>query len=767
MSALPSEPLRVPGPPPRRRRRPVAAVAAVAVIASGLLAGVAAPAHAANVTYYVDATAGADANSGLDQSHPWKSLGKVNATTFGAGDRILLKAGSTWTGQLWPKGSGAAGAPIVIDSYGSGAKPRVNGGGTVADAVRLFNQEYWTIRDIEVTNAAPATGTAGANLGDFRGIHISGDNSQTLDGFLVDAVAVHDVTGRVNWIGGDTADNAPGVTFQTGWDASKRTGGIVIDTTVPTVGAPPSTPTIINDAVVQHSTITNTSFAGIVVKQYTGSSSGAVATGWGTRTSAGDTKFRPHTNIVIRDNYIAQAGTAYGCNGIYLTDVRGGTIERNVVDRAGTSGIETYFADNVTIQFNEVFGTTQKAGGADSNGIDTDKGTTGQLVQYNYVHGNGDGILLCQFAFGNVVVRYNVLAGNQRYQLYLHSDRAATAQIYNNTIYNDASSSLIYGYGDGLTATYAISANILYSTRANAALSTSGTITYTSNLYGGATLPVPAGDTRAVVADPRFVSAPINAPSGTAGTGPALDAALELRVAADSPAVNAGVTIGGNGGRDYAGNPLYNGAPDIGAFEQPGGTTTPVTTRHTFDALPVGPLAGGTEGLAVSTAGGSVAVVAVPGATDRSVRLTRTANSGSTSVSQTFSPALTGTVTVETNVMRESAYVSGNDYFAIPYLRGSSGLNAVSVAMTKNTIVAYSGTSLVTVGSYTPGRWYNVRVVVSTPAASFDLFLDGVLVLDNAAVRNPLPGLAQIDYYANSTNYGSVVIDDIAVTATP
>lgn len=558
--------------------------AAVAVLAAGAIVGIAGPGQAANTTYYVDSVSGVDTNTGLDESRPWKSLSKVNATTFGAGDRILLKAGSTWTGQLWPKGSGAAGSPIVIDSYGSGAKPRINGAGTVADAVRLFNQEYWTIRNLEVTNTAPPTGTPGANLGDFRGIHVSGNNSRTLNGFVIDAVNVHDVSGQVNWIGGDTADNKPGITFQTGWDASKKTGGIVFDTTVPNIAAPPSTPTILNDVTIQNSRISNTSFAGIVVKQYSGTSPGAVATGWGNRASATDAKFKPHTNFTIRGNYITQAGTAYGCNGIYLTDVRGGTIERNVVDKTGTSGIETYFADNVTIQFNEAFGTSKKAGGADSNGIDADKGTTGQVVQYNYVHGNGDGILLCQFSFGDVVLRYNVITSNTRYQIYLHSDAAARAQIYNNTIYNDASNYLIYGYGKYLTSTYAISNNILYSTRANATLSTSSTITYRNNLYGGASLPVPSGDSGAVVANPQFVSAPIDAPSGTPETGPALAAAHELKVAAGSRAVNAGVSIAGNGGRDYEGNALYNGAPDIGAFEQqPGGGSA---TRYEAEASP-------------------------------------------------------------------------------------------------------------------------------------------------------------------------------------
>ncbi|MFG6192404.1 LacI family DNA-binding transcriptional regulator [Nonomuraea sp. JJY05] len=47
------------------------------------------------------------------------------------------------------------------------------------------------------------------------------------------------------------------------------------------------------------------------------------------------------------------------------------------------------------------------------------------------------GRLLCQFAFGDAVVRNNVIASNTRYQIYLHSDRAATAKVHNNTIYND------------------------------------------------------------------------------------------------------------------------------------------------------------------------------------------------------------------------------------------------------------------------------------------------------------------------------------------
>ena len=540
-------------------------------VATGVAVHGSAATAAASVTYYVDATGGSDSNAGTSSSAPWKSLAKVNGTTFQAGDQILLKAGQVWSGLLWPKGSGVSGSPITLSSYGTGARPRIDGASRVTSTVKLHNQQYWDIRGLEITNTAPATGTPGANLKDLRGIHIDGDNGQTLNHLHVDGVYVHDVSGQVNWIGGDTADNAPGVTFQTGWDNSKKTGGIVFDTTVPDIASPGSSPTILNDLLVQNSTISDTSFAGIVVKQYSGDAAGATATGWGNRSSASDTKFRPHTNVVIRNNYISQANTAYGCNGVYLTDVRGALISDNTVYRAGTSAIETYFSDAVTVQRNEVYQTSRKAGGADFNGIDPDKGTTNIVVQYNFVHDNGDGILLCQFSFGSVIVRYNILKSNTRYPIYLHSDKAATADIYNNTIYNDVSGYLTYGYGTSLTSTYSIRNNIYHSTKANAVLTTSATITYANNLYAG-TLTIPASDTRAKTGDPKFVNPTVSGPYGTPASGPQLKTALAYAVTAGSPAINTGITISGNGGVDYAGATLYNGAADIGALEY-GGTT--------------------------------------------------------------------------------------------------------------------------------------------------------------------------------------------------
>jgi hypothetical protein len=79
---------------------------------------------------------------------------------------------------------------------------------------------------------------------------------------------------------------------------------------------------------------------------------------------------------------------------------------------------------------------------------------------------NGDGLLLCQFPFGDCVVRYNILQNNTRYQMYLHSDTKGVASIYNNVV--------------------------------------GGGIVYDDNAYFGSSVTVPAGDARAIRADPKF-----------------------------------------------------------------------------------------------------------------------------------------------------------------------------------------------------------------------------------------------------------------------
>jgi hypothetical protein len=79
--------------------------------------------RATTATYYfVDATSGSDTNTGLSPSQAWKTISKVNATTFQPGNTILFKRGETWREQLTVPLDG-----LTINSYGSGVCPKIYG----------------------------------------------------------------------------------------------------------------------------------------------------------------------------------------------------------------------------------------------------------------------------------------------------------------------------------------------------------------------------------------------------------------------------------------------------------------------------------------------------------------------------------------------------------------------------------------------------------------------------------------------------------------
>jgi hypothetical protein len=80
-------------------------------------------------TYYVDCNADGDAGAGTGTGAAvaWKTIAKVNASSFSAGDSILFNKGCTWREKLTVPSSGSAGSPITFGAYGSGAKPVISG----------------------------------------------------------------------------------------------------------------------------------------------------------------------------------------------------------------------------------------------------------------------------------------------------------------------------------------------------------------------------------------------------------------------------------------------------------------------------------------------------------------------------------------------------------------------------------------------------------------------------------------------------------------
>ena len=103
-------------------------------------------------TYYLDSRHGDDSRDGIAPEKAWRTLERANRETFMPGDRILFHAGDTWDGMFEPQGSGNAEDPIVVDRYGEGAKPHLRGRGRVEVVLRLENQSYWEINNLEITN---------------------------------------------------------------------------------------------------------------------------------------------------------------------------------------------------------------------------------------------------------------------------------------------------------------------------------------------------------------------------------------------------------------------------------------------------------------------------------------------------------------------------------------------------------------------------------------------------------------------------------------
>lgn len=120
-------------------------------------------------TYYVDQTLGDDDNDGLSTDNPWKTISKVNSSSFIPGDQILFKKGEVWREKLTVPSSGSAADAITIGAYGTGDAPIITAydevtGWTEASGVDYTAdsniQAYWYL---EETSGTRYDGTANDN----------------------------------------------------------------------------------------------------------------------------------------------------------------------------------------------------------------------------------------------------------------------------------------------------------------------------------------------------------------------------------------------------------------------------------------------------------------------------------------------------------------------------------------------------------------------------------------------------------------------------
>lgn len=491
-------------------------------VAAALLACALPPLGA--TTYYVDSLNGSDANNGTSASTPWKNLSKVNLTTFAPGDSILFARGRSWTNTLWPKGSGSSGAPITIDAYGSGAAPRIQGGGANA-AVYLFNQQHWVIRNLEITNTG--TGTALR-----RGVHVKAEDAGTL-------TRIHLIDLEVHAVNGDLAE--------------KNNGGIYFEI------AGSTTPTKWDDLLIDGCYIHDVTRTGIVNSSE-----------WDVRTATTNTNWTPSTNVVIRNNVIA--GTA--ANGLIWRASQSPLIEHNIfADNAGAENGNAMFVfncDDAIIQFNEAYGTVFNSTDHDAAGFDADYKCKRTVIQYNWSHDNGLGGIVAvgpgSSFNADPIIRYNILQDNAQ-QAFRISGGVTNALIYNNTIYAHsglANVVAVYhkswsGWPSGTS--YFNNIFSLHGSGVAYDLGSSSANTFDRNAHHGHAAR-PSGGTNVVSADPLLAG------PGTGGYG--WDSVDGYVLLTGSPVLGNGRVVSGNGGRDYWGNAVSSSlAPHRGAYNGP------------------------------------------------------------------------------------------------------------------------------------------------------------------------------------------------------
>lgn len=316
----------------------------------------------AGQTWYVDCGSRSHAPDGRSPATAWTSVRDVSARTFQPGDTVEFRRGSVCQGMLTPKGSGSAAAPIRVGAWGTGPLPVIEAGKRDEAAVKLFNQEYWTIQDLEFSG------------GTRHGIFITGTKG-VLHGIRVRDVVIHGVSG-------DPRTKEDGLLTIASGTAKQHFDDVLID------------------GVTAYGT---SEWAGIVVA--------GVAHGYQQEDSR-------NTNVTIRNSIVHDVTG----DGIVLFETNNGRIENSVAWRTGMqdketigtpNAIWTWMCRNCTVRHNEAFLTDSP--GVDGGAFDIDWGNDNNVVEGNYGH-DTQGYCVAVFGAGwvttNSIVRNNVCAAN-------------------------------------------------------------------------------------------------------------------------------------------------------------------------------------------------------------------------------------------------------------------------------------------------------------------------------------------------------------------
>lgn len=318
--------------------------------------------------YYVDAENGNDNADGRSQQSAWRTLERMRKATFSPGDSLLLKRGSTFNEVFELSAEGTAAKPIVIDAYGTGAKPKVNAPDGSMYAVLLKNSSYVALQNIEVVN------TGRECMAGRTGVKVVCADYGIARGVRLNSLYIHDVNGSlIKQEGGGS--------------------GILIE------NSGKKTASAFDGLIIENCVIRRCQRNGMI---------------WSAYWWRGD--WFPNRNVIVRRNLIEEVPG----DGIVPIGCEGAVIEYNLMRRCpGTlphseaaAGIWPWSCDNTVIRFNEV---SDHKAPWDAQGFDCDYNCRNTRIAYNYSHDNDGGmVLICSSGtdrgVGNVgsTVEYNV-----------------------------------------------------------------------------------------------------------------------------------------------------------------------------------------------------------------------------------------------------------------------------------------------------------------------------------------------------------------------
>ncbi len=569
--------------PPSGLRKGLALVAVASLLASATVPVQAtlsaSSAQASATTYYVDSLAGDDANAGTSESAPFKSLQKASSLTLNAGDRLLLKGGSTWTGSLNVTGVGTETAPIIVGSYGQG-RARINGNATVTNAVYVKNSQYLRVQDLEVTNSAAFTTSTNSI---YRGIYVEAKDIGQINGIVIQNNYVHSVDGqgKSGGIGnGGIAVGVRGNSVPTWYSKLKITGNEVGD--INAYGISTFTTWCANCQIYPNET--------------------------GIPTSELSAQRRAFDAPVISDNYVHDT-TGGGITPQYADNA---VVEYNTVDRAasrqlvaggGNVAIWWQGTNNILVQYNVVrrtgyTGLYTSLGAVDAQAFDADMGTTNSTVQFNVTEDNEGGFFMCLISSWNNQVRYNVSVNDKRRTFSLWSGCGNT-RAYNNTIVGTseptATRTTINGeitpekqeaWVRNQTGQSQLLFNNIFVNPAKATYRYQGdrTSSYSNNVYweNGTSASTPANDPTAMTLDPQFANPGVQLPADGKIGKEQVRAYLAGYVATNPDLLNKGITTDGQSA-DISGTPVPDGATDLGAFQHAVSKTLASPAQNQFE----------------------------------------------------------------------------------------------------------------------------------------------------------------------------------------